>query len=407
MNFITEKKVSSYRTRLLVLILITGSNINGQPRELTLGNAISMALQNNIEYKTYKLNVEQNKALKKSAFTIENTQIFYGSDKNNIAENGYPLNIIGVEQNFNFPTVYTAQYKVNNTAVSLSEMDLENHRLLLIKDVSKEYYEIGYLMNKEYFYKNLDSLYKGLIKEVDRKHKSGTAKNLDLLNVLAKHQQILLSLDHLGHDISIAYKRLMLLINDNSPIIIPGIEPAQLIVSNQPLRINPGVKYKRLATQMQEEQLKVEQNRLLPDITLSFYNGTNKFSGSENYPGYQIGISVPLFFSGQKSKIEAGKIAVSISKNEEEKYLRYLKLRREELMSEIRKLRESLNYFSTTGKKLSDEIVKGAKESYESQEIDLFQYVQSIENAIIIEMEHLDWLAKYNNVVLELNYLEM
>ena len=82
-------------------------------------------------------------------------------------------------------------------------------------------------------------------------------------------------------------------------------------------------------------------------------------------------------------------------------------MRREELMSEMRKLRESLDYFVTTGKKLSNEIVQSAKEAYESQEIDLFQYVQSIENAITIEIEYLDWLAKFNNVVLELNYLEI
>ena len=195
--------------------------------------------------------------------------------------------------------------------------------------------------------------------------------------------------------------------NDNTPVSIARIEPAQLILSNQPLQTSPGVQYKKLETQMQTDLLKVEKNKLLPDITLSYYNGTNRFEESRNYPGYQIGISVPIFYWGQKSKINAGKIAVSVSNIEEENYLLNLKMRREELMSEMRKLRESLDYFVTTGKKLSDEIVQSAKEAYESQEIDLFQYVQSIENAITIEIEYLDWLAKYNNVVLELNYLEI
>lgn len=402
-----EIKKCLFKAGLLFLLFTPVIHVNGQSQELTLNKAIDVALQNNLEYKAYKLKVEYNKVLKPSAFTIDHMQIFYGHDQNNIAENGFPLNIFGIEQSFNFPTVYTSQYEVNKTAVSLSEKELENHRLLLIKDVSQEYYEIGYLVNKEYYYKYLDTLYQCLTNEVDKKHKRGSATNLELLNVMAKHQQILLSIDHIGHDLSMAYKKLMVLMNDNSPIIIPRIEPAQLIVSNQPLKRNPGVQYKKLETQMKEDMLKVEKNRLLPDITLSYYNGTNRFFGSKNYPGYQIGLSIPLFFWGQKSKIEAGKIAISVSKNEEENYLSYLKMRREELMSEIRKLRESLNYFATTGKKLSEEIVQSAKKGYESQEIDLFQYVQSIENAITIEIEHLDWLAKYNNVVLELNYLEM
>ena len=76
-------------------------------------------------------------------------------------------------------------------------------------------------------------------------------------------------------------------------------------------------------------------------------------------------------------------------------------------MREIRKLRKSLDYFATTGKSLSNEIVNTARESYASQEIDLYQYVQSIENSTTIELEYLDWLAKYNEVVLELNYLTL
>ena len=402
-----ELKKIILKSGLLFILFISITRVSAQSQELTLIKALEIALQNNLEYKTYQLKVEQHKALKPSAFTFENMQIFYGKDKNNVAENGHPLNITGVEQSFNFPTVYTSQYKVNKTAVSLSEKDLENHRLLLLKDVSKEYYQIGYLVNKEYYYKYLDTLYQSLTKDVARKHSEKSATSLELLNVMAKHQQITLSINHLSHDISIAYRKLMVLMNDNTPISIPRIEPAQLILSNQPLKTSPGVQYKILETQMQADLLKVEKNKLLPDITLSYYNGTNRFEESKNYPGYQIGIAVPLFYWGQKSKIEAGKIAISVSKIEEENYLLKLKMRREELMSEMRKLRESLNYFVTTGKKLSDEIVQSAKEAYESQEIDLFQYVQSIENAITIEIEYLDWLAKYNNVVLELNYLEI
>ncbi len=403
-----NQKLNFYKAGWLFIILIFTSQILiGQNNILTLDKAIDISLENNIGFKSYVLSVEQSRLLKKSAFIIDKTGVFYGVDKNNIAENGYPLNIIGIEQNFNFPTVYTSQYKANKTAITLSELELEKQRLILIKSVSKEYYEIGYLLNKEGYYKSLDSLYKNLSHEVEQKYKSGLSSNLDLLNIRAKHQQILISLDHLGHDISTACKKLMLLINDYTPFVIPRIEPAQLIVSNKPLGMNPGVQYKRFETQMCEDLVKVERSKLLPDITLSVYNGRNRYADSKNYPGFQIGISVPLFWGGLKSKLDAEKIGVVISENEEDRYLRELKMKREELMNEIRKLRESLNYFTTTGKKLSNEIVNSAKESLESRQIDLFQYVQSIENAITIELEYLDWLAKYNNVVLELNFLEL
>jgi cobalt-zinc-cadmium resistance protein CzcA len=399
------KKLIPKTVLLLLSFQITQSY--AQSLELSLDKAIEIALQNNLEYESYKLKADHAKILKNSAFTIDNLEVFYGYDQNNVAENGYPLNIVGIEQSLSFPTVYSSQYKVNKTAISLSEKELENQRLLLIKNVSQKYYEISYLNNKEYYYRYLDTLYQSLTIEVEKKHKNGNATNLDLLNVVAKHQQILLSIDHLSYDLSTAYKKLMVLLNDNSRYTIPRIEPAKLIVSNQPLKMNPGVQYKRLEIQMQEDLLKLEKNSLLPDITLSYYRGTNRALPTKVYNGFQVGLSLPIFSWGQKSKIKAGKVAVSISKNAEENYLVDLKMRREELMCEIRKLRKSINYFATTGKKLSNEIIQTSKQSYESQEIDLFQYVQSIENAITIEMEHLDWLSKYNNMVLELNYLEM
>ncbi len=393
---------------VLLLLSFQITQTNAQSIELSLDKAIEIALHNNLEYESYKLKAEQAKILKNTAFTIDNLEIFYGYDQNNVAENGHPLNIVGIEQSLSFPAVYASQYKVNKTAISLSEKELENQRLLLIKNVSQKYYEISYLNNKEYYYRYLDTLYQSLTIEVEKKHKNGSATNLDLLNIVAKHQQILLSIDHLSYDLSTAYQQVQwYLLNANSPYTIPRIEPAKLIVSNQPLKMNPGVQYKRLEIQMQENLLKLEKTTLLPDITLSFYRGTNRVQPSKVYNGFQVGLSLPIFSWGQKSKINAGKVAVSISKNAEENYLVDLKMRREELMCEIRKLRKSINYFATTGKKLSNEIIQTSKQSYQSQEIDLFQYVQSIENAITIEMEHLDWLSEYNKMVLELNYLEM
>ncbi len=146
---------------------------NAQSIELSLDKAIEIALHNNLEYDSYKLKAEQAKILKNTAFTIDNLEIFYGYDQNNVAENGHPLNIVGIEQSLSFPAVYASQYKVNKTAISLSEKELENQRLLLIKNVSQKYYEISYLNNKDYYYRYLDTLYPTSPSKLKQKHKNG------------------------------------------------------------------------------------------------------------------------------------------------------------------------------------------------------------------------------------------
>jgi cobalt-zinc-cadmium resistance protein CzcA len=45
--------------------------------------------------------------------------------------------------------------------------------------------------------------------------------------------------------------------------------------------------------------------------------------------------------------------------------------------------------------------------AYENGEIDYFQYIQSLENAAMIELDYLDNLNNYNQTVLELNYLNL
>jgi cobalt-zinc-cadmium resistance protein CzcA len=397
-----------YTTLFLAFACLPKHAIAEDPvKKLTLIDAVETALKNNIEYNNYNLAVEQSKVLKKTAYTFEKTQFFIGQDKNNVADNGYPLNIFGIEQSFNFPSVYINQNKLNKKSVSLAEKERDNQRLRLIKEVSLAYYNINYIANKEKYYSHLDSIYSNLKIEVEKNNKSGKTSALEVLNFRAAHQQILIAIDHLRYDAATATKKLMLLMNDNTPFTIPQMECVELMISNQPLRMNPGVQYKELVTQIHEDQLNIEKSLLLPDITLSIYNGTNRYTNSKNYLGYEIGFSIPILFSGQKAKIKSEKIAISISENDKEDLHRKLKFKREELMNEIKKLRESLNYFTSTGIKLSEEISVNAKEDYRAEKIDLFQYVQSIENAITIEIEYLDWLSKYNSVVLELNYLSL
>jgi cobalt-zinc-cadmium resistance protein CzcA len=57
------------------------------------------------------------------------------------------------------------------------------------------------------------------------------------------------------------------------------------------------------------------------------------------------------------------------------------------------------------GRALSAEIIKTAVKSYDAGEIGYFEYIQSIENAIQIDMEYLEYLNMYNQSVLDLNYI--
>jgi len=76
-------------------------------------------------------------------------------------------------------------------------------------------------------------------------------------------------------------------------------------------------------------------------------------------------------------------------------------------MTGLDKYKESIRYYEHSGKQLAAELIRSALKSYAAGEIDFFRFVQSMDNGIEIELNYLDDLNKYNEVVLEINYLTL
>ena len=96
---------------ILLLICVPIVSSFGQSPNMTLSDAIDTALQNNKQITAFELQVDESKALQKDRFCSRKNLFTYGTDQNNIAENGYPLKVWGVEQSFSFPTLYRQKVK--------------------------------------------------------------------------------------------------------------------------------------------------------------------------------------------------------------------------------------------------------------------------------------------------------
>ncbi len=388
------------------LILMTFSTVAfGQTKQISLEEAIQMAVQNNREINAYALKIDESNALKRSAFSIDKTLVYYGKDENNIAENGYPLNVFGVEQNFNFPTLYAAQKKANSISTSIAETEFYKQKQLLTKEVSQTWYEIIYLMNKQRIYQKIDSMYSGYIGVAEKRYQKGDISRLDMLNSTAKQQQINVLINELKYNLKNENQKLRSLIQTDSTFEVPMQNLDMVKIKEVIPDSTAGIQLLKMQTDYQNAMIKVERNRLYPDISLGYFNGTNSYSGSKNYQGFQFGLGIPLFFSEQNAKIKSGKIAVEINENMKASELSMLKAKQASLMNEIWKYQESIDYYNTSGKQLSEEIIRTTERTYMVGEIDFFQFVMSIENALSITRDYYQNVSKYNFLALEINYL--
>jgi len=397
---------------ILLLLLPAVAFPQNQPEQkapitLTLSDALELAFENNKELAAYRSMMDESDALIKTAFAIDKTQLYYNYDENNIAENNYPIGVIGGEQRFDFPTLYFAQRNANRITSQMAKDEMEKKKRLLTKNVSKSYYTLVYLQNKQKLYELVDSIYSRFSDAAKMSYEAGNVAYLEMLNAQSKQNQAHILMNQVQHEMDIAMAGLSALIYFDSLFVIP-VEPlTELIIKPENAESDPGYQYLLHNMQQKEAAIKVEKNKLLPDVTLGYFNGTNRYSGAANYQGFEVGVGIPLFFSEQRAKAKAGRFAMEAADYLKEDYLRQYQDKVGEMMTNLKKYREGIRYFERSGKHLSEEMIRAAKLSYEAGEIDFFRWVQSIDTAVEIELNYLDNLFKYNNIVLEINHLTL
>ncbi len=393
------------RYAFIPLVLLTGGVIKAQQSPLYLEDAIKIALENNHELKARQLLVKEQQARQVSAIGLEKTRLFYGLDKNNIAENGEPLTVMGIEQDFPFPGTAMARYKEQSLRTGLAELEADNLKTELIREISARYWRLVYLANKRSLLLRMDSIYREFAHHARRRYEEGGTARLEYLNSLASVDQSALKQKQLEKEYQSTYTSLMALIQTEGNYSIPEQKLKRLVPDLKEQNASSSHLYYRQQLNLQRARVQVEKNAFLPDFSLSYFEGTNSGPQPKKYPGYEIGLKLPILFFHQQSGLKAERIAGKM-KQEEYYAMEYrMKARIGGLLTEIERASESLNYYENGGKALAEEILRAALLSYKTGEISFTEWMKSVETASGIELQMLDNTLEYNMLVLELNHL--
>jgi cobalt-zinc-cadmium resistance protein CzcA len=407
--FDSDKKIISLKRKgkklpMAILIFLLGFSGIAQESPKTLEDLQQMALENNAGLKAASLQKEEANALIGSAFSFDKTTVFYEFNENDLGPNNEPLEVFGVQQGFLFPTVYFAEKNVNKRQFEMQSSQYELQKRKTEGMVAAAYYQFQFEKNRERVYKRLDSLYQNFAHAAQRRFELGETNYLEKITARAKQRQLETDYRQSREDVQIARERLKATVQSKDSLVIPEKPLEKLQFSLSSMEAHPAIDYYQNRTDFFEAKRSLEKQHLLPDISLSYSLGSN--SGlSQNLYAYQIGLKIPLLFSGNASKIKASKIAADVSQQQAEDYKIHLNSRKAQLLNEISKYEEALSYYEIEGKSLSEEILKTANVGFKNGEIDFFQFIQSLENAYEIELQYLENLNNYNQAVIALNYL--
>lgn len=401
------KKKTKVNLKALSIMLLMFLPFFGKAQQnpISAEQTVKMALENNKGLQASSERINQSEQLVGSTFNLDKTQVYYGYDQNNIAENGLPLKVFGVSQSFQFPTIYGAQRKVEKQKVALTTQQYKLNERVLTKEVYLAYYNVVYNTNlvKQYMY--LDSLYGQFSRAAKKRYDTGETNLLEKLTAETKQKEISIALAQAKEDVSKAYTMLNQWVQSDSSITVKEDVLPRLVLEEFTITNHPGMLYYNATETLAKSSLSLERQKLLPDLQFSVFQGTNNGTNSKNYNGFQVGVAIPIWFGANKSKINAAKTETIIVANEFENYKTHLQSKYDGLFSDLKKYQETVDYYETTGKNLSKELTVTASKAFQSGEIDFLQYVQLLESSKNIEISYLQNLSKYNNTVLELNYL--
>lgn len=400
-----KKKLKTRPVIIALLAVAVSFSAQSQTRPISLEEAVGIAVQNNQGLKASASKITQSTQLVKSAFNLDKTQLYYLNDQNNIAENGIALRTFGISQSFQFPTVYGAQKKVQLGLVDLNAQQYEMDKRLVSKEVSKSYYTVLYWQNVVENYRYLDSLFRQFSIAASRRFEEGETNYLEKLTAEAKQRELGLLLQQGKESVEKAYIQLQQWLQSDSNYTVPEQKMPMLSQSNFDVSDNPGLKYFELAQSISSKSLTLQQQKLLPDLHLNLFQGTNNGSNSKRYSGFQAGIGIPLFFGAERSRIEAAKIQMEISDSEFKNYKTQLLANLAAQQSDLKKYQEAIDYYHTSGQMLSEALISNGASAFQNGEIDFLQYIQLLDNAKSIEITYLENLFNYNLTLLEINYI--
>src|SRR5690606_20180332 len=387
----------------LILILLFSFQMKAQQLPLTIEETVNLAIENNSGLKAASLKVDEADALVNSAFNFDKTALFYNYDESNLAVNNEPLKVFGVSQDFKFPTVYFADKKVNKTQHQLQESQYNIQMQYLKRDVYSKFYQLRFVKTKAKTYQFLDSLFQNFAVSAKRRFELGETNYLEMITAQSKQKQLETLYKQALQDIVLATEQLKKVVQaDSLQIVNQPLDKLEL--EKVTIADNLGLQTLELSKNYYKALNQKEKQSLLHDLKLEYFQGTN--SGiNKNLVGYTFGVKIPLFFSGNVSKIKASKIAQEVAEEQQQDYQVKLNAEYQSLLAKLKQYEEAINYYETQGRTLSEEIVKTAERTFKEGEIDFFQYIQSIETAKDIELTYLDNLNTYNQTIIAINYL--
>jgi len=402
------------KTITVMVLLLSLSFARAQAQNtISLDVAIQLALKNNASLKNERLKADYQKQLIKTSTNLPATTLTGDYGQINSAYND---NRFGLSQAFSFPTVYSRQKKLYTEEWKTATLNAALKEAELQKEVTQLFYALVYLSEKERLIQRSDSLFAVFAQKATLRFKKGESNILEKTTAETQQGNIKAQLLQLQEEKVVVQSKFQLVLNSEATAI-PATDQIKLpyihSIDNTTVDKHPSIRVLEQQKNISVATTKVERSKLLPSINLGYFSSTIMGTGADNllydkatrFQSAQLGLGIPLLGGAQRAKIKASQIAQTIAENEIQKGKMEVQQQLLIAQSHYKNNLELLAYYEKTALPNAKMISTTANNQFYNGEINYLDWVMLIHQSITIQNDYIDTVNRYNDAVIQLNYL--
>lgn len=390
---------------VLVLLLVP-SGIFAQGSEqltvITKEKAVEIALENYPLLKNKRLEVEQEKALKTSAWDLGDTQIFTGGEE--IQDGTGVYTTIGFQQQGIDLLGIFPKKKLHKEKITLAQDAYRLSELQVAREVKKAWAEAFSIKQKYRLYQKLDSLYNQLEKAVNLRYEVEAISRLEKITALNKVKEVELEKEQAYNDIFIAVQKLNLWLGKKESFTVPEHlkEAFEKDILEDLSEDHPLLHMAEQRLVVAKATESVKKADFLPEFNVQY--GVQKVGGNTGFYNYQAGISVPVLSGRTYAEAKAARIKTEIAEQTADFKKKEVKMQFLNALQKCRKWRSSWEYYRDEVMALLKQEQEGTLLAFNEGAIDFVDMVQNLDSTLLTELKAIDALKNYQVALAEVEF---
>ena len=369
---------------------------------LTESEAVSKALTNNKNIQAASLQVKQQQQLLKSAINLPNHDFFWESPTGKFYTGS-------ITQSFEFPTVYSNQYRLQKQQIAVSQKEKQLTEAELKYRVKLLYLEVQYAdsLTRQLYIQ--DTLYEKIMLSAIRQFKAGQIDYLQQTfaetqygEVHNQYQQSITRASSLKSQL-----QWFTGIKDSisvEPLVISFTAPQfSFTPDSTALFANPAVQLLQQQENVAKQNIVLQKSKVLPGLAFGYFNQGERDTKWSNR--FRFGITMPLWFNQYKGNINAAKTEQQVIQSKQQGLQQELSAQVINANSEMQTNWQSVQYYQQTGLRKAQEVITTSQRFFVSGEIDYISLLRNSNDAYTVYQKYLEAVRNYNLSVINHKYL--